>query len=177
MSVVIREATPDEYPAVGALTVASFDEFAGYFGDGWAEYRAELLDVAERAAHGVVLVATEHGALLGTATYYRPPGEAGRGDWWWWPLDVAYLRAVAVHPDHRGRGLGRRLTQAVIDRAAAEGAAGVALNTTPGQVAAVALYEQLGFRRIPSDVLWVTRDFLSYILPLNSPLADEPSSD
>jgi ribosomal protein S18 acetylase RimI-like enzyme len=58
-----------------------------------------------------------------------------------------------VHPDARGRGRGRLLTLACVERARTQGAATLGIHTTPAMTAACALYERLGFRRAPEHDL------------------------
>ena len=51
-----------------------------------------------------------------------------------------------MRPNGRGRGLGRALTQAVLDRAAAAGCKAVFLDTAPAAMdSAYRLYLQMGF--------------------------------
>ena len=74
------------------------------------------------------------------------------------------LRALGVDPATRGRGVGRALTIACIERARADGAAGIALNTLSFMPAATALYEGLGFRETGDNVVeWGGGKLLSYI--------------
>jgi GNAT superfamily N-acetyltransferase len=56
-----------------------------------------------------------------------------------------YLAEMYVAPDHRGRGLGTVLLQAVIDDARAQGATYLDLTTTQADTSAMALYEKFGF--------------------------------
>jgi GNAT superfamily N-acetyltransferase len=56
-----------------------------------------------------------------------------------------YLAEMYVMPDHRGRGLGTVLLQAVIDDARAAGATYLDLTTTQADKSAIALYERFGF--------------------------------
>ncbi|MDR2988818.1 MAG: GNAT family N-acetyltransferase [Nocardiopsaceae bacterium] len=56
-----------------------------------------------------------------------------------------YLAEMYVVPDHRGRGLGTILLQAVIDDARAVGATYLDLTTTQADKSAIALYEKFGF--------------------------------
>ncbi len=141
----IREARPDEYQAIGEIAVLAY---AALEGESDLGYLDEVRDVAGRAAAVPVLVAIEpDGRLLGSVTYVPGPdvplselerdGEAG-------------FRMLAVAPWAQGRGIGRALAEAVIERARAEGRAGVAIYTRPSMRAAHHLYEALGFARDPS---------------------------
>jgi ribosomal protein S18 acetylase RimI-like enzyme len=62
--------------------------------------------------------------------------------------DEAEVRALAVAPQARGRGVGRALLQAVIDRATADGLRHLVLCTQRGMIAAQHLYTSTGFARL-----------------------------
>jgi ribosomal-protein-alanine N-acetyltransferase len=62
--------------------------------------------------------------------------------------DEAEILTLAVAPQARGRGLGRALLQAVISRAAEQGAASLFLEVGADNPAALALYAGLGFTRV-----------------------------
>jgi putative acetyltransferase len=59
------------------------------------------------------------------------------------------LAKLAVAPEAQGRGLGRRLCEHVLRFARAAGAAQVVLSSNSALVAAIRLYESLGFRHAP----------------------------
>ena len=59
------------------------------------------------------------------------------------------LAKMAVNPNHRGRGLGYLLGQAVIDWVRGQGAREVFLVTNSSLAGAIRLYERLGFRHGP----------------------------
>jgi ribosomal protein S18 acetylase RimI-like enzyme len=167
LSLSIREAVPEDYEELSRLIIAAYQEFAEVLGEDWEGYRDELADIARRATQGAQLVAETAGRLVGTVTYYPPQGDAAADEWWWWPKDFAYLRALGVDPETRGEGLGRALTLACVERARADGAAGIALNTVSAMSAATALYEGLGFRQTGGDVDWGGRKLLSYVLDID----------
>ncbi|HJW22457.1 MAG TPA: GNAT family N-acetyltransferase [Candidatus Limnocylindrales bacterium] len=143
MGIVIREARPEEYAAIGELTMIAY-RGTGEIVEGYAD---ELLDVAGRAREVPVLAAIDEatGDLLGTATYVPGPGPYHEGDFG----AAASMRMLAVAPEAQGRGIGRALVEVCIERARAAGRPGLALYTRPVMTAAQRLYESLGFRRVP----------------------------
>jgi ribosomal protein S18 acetylase RimI-like enzyme len=152
MPLTVREARPDELGAVGSLTLAA------YAADGEITpgnpYAATLLDAAARAREATLLVAVDEGGLLvGTVTYVRPGSafaEVGGPD-------EAEVRMLAVAPTARGAGVGRRLSDACVERARADGLAAVALSSGEGMAAAHRLYGRMGFARTPERD-WSPRD-------------------
>ena len=141
----IREIRPDEHAALGDLTVRAYAAIPGETDDGYHPY---LRDVTSRAAVVPVLVAVDDdGRILGGVTYIPGPGT---------PLSEseapgeAGFRTLAVDPSAAGRGIGRALAGACIDRAWADGRDGVAIYTRPAMFVAHRLYESLGFRRDPT---------------------------
>jgi ribosomal protein S18 acetylase RimI-like enzyme len=167
LTLSIREALPGEYGELSSLVTAAYQEFAGSLGSEWEGYRDDLADIARRAARGTQLIAETGGRLVGTVTYYPPVGDAAADEWWWWPKTFAYVRALAVHPDLRGAGIGRALTAACVEQARSEGAEGIALNTLDLMAGAMSLYHGLGFRQTDSAAEWRGRKLLSYLLDID----------
>ena len=145
----LREARADELDEIRELLAAAYvqyrpDETDAAFLARWDPYFEEVCDVAGRQDDGsVLLVSAEGDRILGTATYY-PPGSTDD-----WPEGWAAVRLVGVHPDARGKGIGRALTEECIRRARAEGAVAVGLYTSTIMTTAQALYERIGFVREP----------------------------
>lgn len=61
---------------------------------------------------------------------------------------IAEMKRLYVRPKHRGTGLGKRLTQTVLEEAERIGYQRIRLDTTPEMAGAIRLYESLGFNRI-----------------------------
>jgi GNAT superfamily N-acetyltransferase len=125
---VVRPARPDELAEVGALTAD------GYRVDGLltrsagtAQYEAELLDAAGRAAAAELLVAVEPGGrLLGTVTWC-PPG-SGLRELATRP-DQGEFRMLAVTPAARRRGVARALVSHCLAEARRLGLAELVLSS------------------------------------------------
>ena len=142
----VRQAAPSELEAVVEVLRAAHTEFAETLPSRvYAAYIANVLDVHSRLADSELLVAEHDGRIAGTITVYPDASKEG----WDWPSHWAGVRAVGVAPGARGRGIGRQLGAAAIDRARELGKAAVCLHTAHFMRAAVPMYESLGFRRCP----------------------------
>jgi len=148
-AIVVRDARPDEFAAVGALMLAAYDEYRPMAPpDLWEPYAQSIADVQSRAADSTLIVAEVGGELAGAVTYY-PDGSRGEN----WPTDHAAIRLLAVHPNHRGLGLGRVLMQEAIRRARADRRRCLGLHTTSLMATAKAMYLRMGFtRRTETDM-------------------------
>jgi len=110
----------------------------------WRAQTLRFLEEAARSSLGGAFVAAQEGRVVGSACgqvfaglspdflepHYRRKG---------------YIWGVYVAPDHRGRGIGRALTQAVVEHLRSVGCTQVHLHTSP---AGRSVYESLGF--VPS---------------------------
>ncbi len=64
----------------------------------------------------------------------------------WLVVDELHITLVAVAPDQRRRGLGRRVLQALMDAGRERGATRATLEVAAGNGPGIALYGALGFR-------------------------------
>lgn len=159
---IIREAEPADVTAAGALRVQAYEAQ-----DLLAPTYAATLRALGSDGIGTVLVALDDaGTLLGTVMVQRhhPRSEVAYAD------DEAEIRALAVAPEAQGRGVGRALVRAVIERAAAWGMARIVLSSMPAMATAQRLYRAEGFTRMP-DRDWSPGDgiaLLAYGRPLTA---------
>lgn len=63
-------------------------------------------------------------------------------------LDECYTDNIAVFPQWQNNGIGKALTQKLIDNAKAKNCAFISLEVRPSNQKAVGLYEQLGFKTV-----------------------------
>ena len=143
MTIRIREIRPEEYEALGDLTVAAYLTVGA---EGYPDYLAFIRDVAARAAACPTLVAVDDGRVIGGVTYVPGPGTPYSEVE---TAEDAGFRMLAVDPTAQSRGAGRMLVEACIARARGEGKKRIVLLTTEPMVAAQHLYERLGFHRAP----------------------------
>lgn len=151
---------------LGGFVVEAYLRLPGHVEE--PDYERELADVGGRAGlpGTEVLAAFDGDRPLGCVTYV-----AGASS----PLaehddpDAASFRMLGVDPGAQGRGAGRAMVAACLDRARASGRARVLLHSTPWMVGAHRLYESLGFVRdesydwvpVPDVTLWGFRLELS----------------
>jgi ribosomal protein S18 acetylase RimI-like enzyme len=107
-----------------------------------------LRDAQTRASQAILLMAASgakgEGAALGTLTVvppHTPFAEFGADDY--------EFRMLAVSPLARAKGIGQELTRFGLSLAIEAGAQRVLLSTMQTMTAAHALYEKVGFVRIP----------------------------
>jgi ribosomal protein S18 acetylase RimI-like enzyme len=138
----IRAARAEEFDRIGELRVAA------YRADGFLSETstyAETLRVLGMDGTGEILAALGGEHLLGTVMLVSWPhgGEVLRNP------GEGEIRALAVASAARGRGIGRALLTAVMQRAAARELHELLLLTQPEMRAAQHLYGEAGFRRLP----------------------------
>lgn len=160
----VREVRPEEYEQAGSVTALAYREFVGPGETAWEEYLVHIANVGSRVGTGTVLVVVEGGRVLGSATLELgdriddddPPLQA----------DEAHIRMLGVDPGARGRGVARALMDACFDRARAAGRTRMTLHTTSRMTAAQAMYEGMGFERLPDRVFPDGFVLLTYQKPI-----------
>jgi predicted N-acetyltransferase YhbS len=145
-SLEIRPVRENELEAVSAVNRAAYTEYRAYLAPERIErYLTNAGDVWSRIDVSVLLVALLDGKVVGSVTYF-PPGPSAEAQHW--PAGWAGLRLLAVDPAARGLGIGRKLMEAIIERARSEGAPAIGLHTTEMMAIARAMYERMGFVRV-----------------------------
>jgi GNAT superfamily N-acetyltransferase len=135
MQLEIRRAGPEDAPAIAAVLHESFIQFRALYTDGgFAATALGEVDVLARMQEGPVWVALREGVVLGTGAAVVKS-------------ESIYIRGMAVLPNARGSGIGKRLLQHIEAWAAGEGYTRLFLSTTPFLNSAIRLYEEFGFRR------------------------------
>ncbi|MBU0493296.1 MAG: ribosomal protein S18-alanine N-acetyltransferase [Chloroflexi bacterium] len=123
----ITPMTPDDLDQVAALEQTCFTA-------PWPRL-AFLQDLANSYARYVVLRNAHSPAILGYAGL-------------WLIIDEAHITTIAVHPDHRRRGLGELLLLHLFDLATAFDMRYLTLEVRAGNQSAQGLYHKYGFQAV-----------------------------
>jgi putative acetyltransferase len=130
-----------------------------------AEDRRQLEDPVRAYLEpgGEILIAELEGQPVGCVAIVPD----GTGAW--------ELSKMAVAPEQRGRGTGRRLLAATIERARELGARSLFLGSSTQLPNAVHLYEAMGFRHVPAERLHMPYDRADVFMQLAlEPAGREP---
>lgn len=138
MPVRITEASAEDIPLVREL----FLEYAGSleFDLGFQGFQRELQTLPGSYAppQGSIFLAYAGGEPAGCIAL-RPLGPG-----------LSEMKRLYVRPAYQGRGLGRKLTNALLTRARELGYQRIRLDTVPSMKAAIAMYKSMGFYEIPA---------------------------
>ena len=140
----IREATPDDAPAIRALMLEGFETYHEFAPDGW-EPQAPPLDafraMLELESHWCAIAVSDDGAALGHSAFLASAESAHPDP----EPDLAHFWQLFVRPSHWGTGLARELMTRAIDEARGRGYTTMRLFTPAGQARARRFYEREGF--------------------------------
>jgi ribosomal protein S18 acetylase RimI-like enzyme len=133
--------------AVHHQHAASMPELAPYVSDAqtWEQQRAIYEELFAKP-DTVVLLSDVDGALVGYAVaHVMPVRETWIYDTWETGDRIGELEAIGVLPEHRGKGIGSALLDAVDREFEALGVKDVILGVLPGNTDAMRLYARRGF--------------------------------
>ena len=131
----IREATEADAARISEVLRLAFAEFeALYTPPGFAATTPGPEMVLARMTEGPVWIAVRCGAVIGTVSAVLK-------------ADGCYIRGMAVLPQSRVQGIGRRLLEVVEDFAMEHARDRLHLSTTPFLDCAIHLYSSFGFQR------------------------------
>ena len=152
-----------------AATLAAFREFESALPPvEWAKWSVHLADIEARRRRSQTIVAVECG-VLGVVDYSPSSmselrvGATAR----YLPAEWAVLSALAIAPQSRGSGIGRRLVGECLRRARRARESALSLLTLDVMTAGRCLYQELGFRLHARVGEWAGHEMFAYVLPLD----------
>ena len=142
-TITIRQLLPADAEAYRSLRLSGLEESPEAFGSDFANESASPLEVFAKTLATLYVAGAFDGDRLVAVTGFRPLDREKtrhRGDIW----------GVYVAPEARGKGVGRRILEHILDHARGR-VQQVHLSVTTTNAPAVALYEHLGFIRYGTE--------------------------
>jgi ribosomal protein S18 acetylase RimI-like enzyme len=141
---VIEIATSQEFKAIADLNIAAYQEFASHLQpDAWKIMQQNLRNIPAKAKATEFIIYHSSNDIVGSVAYCP----AGKSDPAVFEPDMASILLLAVHPQHRGRGIAKALAVECIVRAKTDHANSIGLFTSELMRSAQHLYQSLGFQK------------------------------
>jgi ribosomal protein S18 acetylase RimI-like enzyme len=149
----IREAKPDEFAQLGTLMVDVYARLEGFpTPDKIPDYYDTLRNVGkltENPKTKLFVAVSDQGILDGGLVYFGDLHNYGAGSENMLHQNAAGFRLLAVNPETRGKGLGKRLIEKCFQQARKEGFEYLLIHSTKYMMIAWKMYERMGFVRYP----------------------------
>ncbi len=137
--VVLRTATAADAPVLAAIIAAAFEQYRGRLVPESSAFRETGAAISRELAAGAgAILAEQHGEVLGCVMIKNMAGDL-------------YFGRLSVAPRARGRGLARRLVEAVEAEARRRGLAGVRLGVRLVLTDNRRLFASLGYTEISRE--------------------------
>lgn len=144
----IREMKQEEIQAVRALRIKGYGEYEQHVSpEHWGVLKTTLLSDNDIKNNARIFVAETDGAIVGSIVLF--PASTQAYDWTDDVQEFPEIRMLSVDPDIRGKGIGRALVVHCLELAKATGSEQIGLHTASFMTKASALYESMGFQRVP----------------------------
>ncbi len=140
---LIKEYRKTDKEQLNRLALEAFAQYQDCYTD-WPSIKKVIGNMAELEKSAEIIVAEESGTIIGGVVLVPPSYEFNNH------LDssMALMRMLVVSPDHRGKGIGKKLTMECICRAKKLGAKAISLHTSPIMKVALSMYLKMGFQKI-----------------------------
>ncbi|TVR68991.1 MAG: GNAT family N-acetyltransferase [Marinilabiliales bacterium] len=138
--VPVREIRKEDNPHLAILIREVFDEHgAPHHGTVYSDPTTDDLYALFSKSRSVLFVAEKENRICGCCGIYPTEGLDS---------DTAELAKFYLHPDYRGKGIGRALMEKCIEAVKSLGYKKLYIESLPQFAKAVRIYEKQGFRRI-----------------------------
>lgn len=147
----IRNAKPQEFPAIGQLMVKVYSQLEGFPKEkDQPEYYKLLANVGEltnKPGTEILIAISDENEIAGAVVYFSDMKYYGSGGTATSEKNTAGFRLLTVSPLARGLGIGKLLTNECIKKARDEGFHQMIIHTTMAMQTAWKMYESMGFKR------------------------------
>jgi ribosomal protein S18 acetylase RimI-like enzyme len=171
-ALTIREILSEEHEKLGLIMIDAYSNLDGFPAPAeMPDYYKMLANIGSfnsQPKTKVLVAISSEEALVGGVVYFADMNQYGVEGATSRIENASGIRLLGVAPSMGGRGIGRALTRACIQLAQDKKHAQVVLHTTAAMRIAWALYEKLGFVRVPSlDVEQYGAKIRGFILQLD----------
>ncbi|WP_166923581.1 GNAT family N-acetyltransferase [Flavobacterium poyangense] len=147
----IRNAHPSEFDEIGKLLILVYSQLDGFPKENeQPNYYKMLANIGDFTNHPEteLLVATDdQDAILGAVVYFNNMKYYGSGGIATQEQNTAGFRLLGVDTKARGKGIGKFLTEACINKAKSNQLNQLIIHSTLAMKTAWKMYENLGFKR------------------------------
>lgn len=160
----IRNAQPNEFSYIGQLMVKVYSQLDGFPKEdeqpNYYKMLANIGDLTLKPETELLVAVSPENEIAGGVVYFSDMQYYGSGGTATQEKNASGFRLLAVDNLFRGKGLGKLLTLACIEKAKAKNHTQVVIHSTKAMQTAWKMYEDLGFKR--ADDL----DFMQGELPV-----------
>ena len=147
----VRNAKPEEFAEIGRLMVLVYSQLNGFPSPEeqptYYEKLANIGALTQNPETKLLVAVSSEGKIGGGVVYFGDMKYYGSGGTAPQEKNSSGFRLLAVDPATRGKGIGKLLTSACIDKAREKGHPKVVIHTTMAMQVAWKMYEDFGFKR------------------------------
>jgi len=163
-NLIIRNAKPDEFEAIGQLMVDVYSQLKGFPNrteqPGYYMMLANIGDFTEKENTELLVAISEENIVVGGVVHFSDMANYGSGGTATTIKNASGFRLLAVDPETRSNGIGRLLCEACINRAKNLNQNELIIHSTESMKIAREMYKRLGFVRFKAI------DFMQGELPV-----------
>lgn len=160
----VRNARPEEFPAIGRLMVEVYSQLEGFPKKSdqpeYYDMLANIGEITKKQYTELLIAVSSEGVIAGAVVYFSDMSSYGSGGTATAEKNASGFRLLAVDPNARGKGIGKLLTQACIEKARKDRNEQLIIHSTEFMQVAWKMYERMGFKR-SKDL-----DFMQGTLPV-----------
>jgi len=141
--IIIRPFNKNDSNEIDRVAIESFSEFKEKYND-WERIKKSVGSVSGLHKDSDILIAEINNCIVGGVALVFPGKDKNKNiDNSW-----ATIRVLVVSPDHRSKGIAKKLTMECLKLARKKGYSAIGLYTSPIMSVAVKMYEKTGFIKI-----------------------------
>ncbi|MDN5212605.1 GNAT family N-acetyltransferase [Fulvivirgaceae bacterium BMA12] len=148
---IVRDAHPSEFGEIGALMVKVYSQLNGFPKQNEQPNYYKMLtnigSLTENPGTKLLVAVSSDGKIGGGVVYFGDMKYYGSGGTATEERNASGFRLLAVDPSARGKGIGKLLTEACIQKAKEENQYQIVIHSTKAMQVAWKMYENMGFKR------------------------------